>query len=408
MVVAPPELLSVPLTREEVEAHYAQHIEKYSAPEVARVRHILVSPTSATPAADAEARSKAEDLLKRVRAGESFADLARQYSDDPATRESGGDVGVFGHGTMLDEFERVAFRMRPGDLQGPIKTEVGYHILELLEHARQEMTPLTYCYTNVAVDAAFQKSEAVSKQRADSLWRSFKTPAQAAAVAQRHGFMLIDNEHTLGEKVHTRDLADYFEKLETVKPGQIYPGIQLYKGMGYVITWVNRILPPKIPRWDEVRTAALDRYRNEAGLRAMEAKRAEMDSLEKAGWSLDSLAVLWGGFEHVPSSPAGASLPRLGGRELVDSLAFGGTRPPVLKVGDTSGWVELPAGRVRLRLLGRHEPDAIQLTKRVETERRIALERNLKLAFEKLKQRFPVRILDRELRATPLPELPES
>ena len=89
----------------------------------------------------------------------------------------------------------------------------------------------------------------------------------------------------------------------------------------------------------------------------MVAKRAELDSLEAAGWSLDSLAALRGGFERHEDVTRGTAL--LGGREQLDSLVFGRSKPPVLRPGETSPWSEFPLGMARVRLLERHDPDPL-------------------------------------------------
>jgi parvulin-like peptidyl-prolyl isomerase len=408
LLIEPVSVFAVRLDRADVESYYQRSLDKYSADELVRVRHLLVSPAGSGEAADREARSKAEGLLRRIRGGERLADLAREYSDDPATRNQGGDVGVFRHGMMLDEFERVAFRMRPGDISDLVKTEVGYHILECTEYVPMETTPLEYAYSNVAGDLAQERANRATQARAESLFRTLRTPADARRAAARIGAQLMHNEQRIGNRLVASELIPYFEKLETVKPGQLYPGVQEYRGLGWVITWVDSLAPPKVPTWEQARAIALDRYRRDSGRRALLAKRAELDSLAAAGWSLDSLGALFGGLEHYQRTGPGGALPRLSGKTQLDSLVLGtGKKDAVLDVGQDSGWVEFVNGFARVRLLSRREPDPVQLAGRVESERRLELERKLQTVFDRLKQRFTVRILDRELRATPLPPLPE-
>lgn len=78
-------------------------------------------------------RLKAEDVLKRVRAGEDFAKLAKEFSTDPGTKEKGGDLGWFGHGQMVPEFEQAAFALQPGQISDLIQTKFGYHIIKVDE-----------------------------------------------------------------------------------------------------------------------------------------------------------------------------------------------------------------------------------------------------------------------------------
>jgi parvulin-like peptidyl-prolyl isomerase len=409
-VVEPANLLDIKLTRAEVERYYREHLDKYSAPELSRIRHILVEPADASPQADQAARREAEELLARIRKGEKFADLARRYSDDLATREQGGDVGVFRRGMMLDEFERVAFSMRLGDLRGPIRTPAGWHLMECLEYVPQETAPLKYAYPNAAGDLADERASEIARQRADSLYRIIKTPAQGRAIAKKAGFTLLSNEHVIGTPIHVRDLQSYFQRLEQVPANTVYPGIQQYKGMGWVVTWVDSVAPERVPTWERARDQALDLVRRSGSLRKLNAKRAELDSLARAGWSLDSLGALWGGLQRLERVSPGAAIPRLGGRREIDSLAFGvAGKPPALKPGEaTAGWIALANGQARIRLDERFEPDPVEMANAIENERRLGLERNLQEEFARLQKRYPVKILDAELRATALPALPDS
>ncbi len=103
-------------------------------PEQVRARHILIAVApDATPAQKAAAKAKADDLLKQIKAGADFAKLAKQFSDDPGTRNSGGDLGYFGQSEMVKPFADAAFMMKAGEVT-VVQTQFGYHVIQVEDH----------------------------------------------------------------------------------------------------------------------------------------------------------------------------------------------------------------------------------------------------------------------------------
>ena len=101
--------------------------------EAVHARHILVQPDTN----ETDTLKVVQDLRERIVNGEDFAAIAAAYSDDPGTAAKGGDLGWFGRGMMVPEFEAAAFALAEGELGGPIKTNFGYHLIEVLERDNQ-------------------------------------------------------------------------------------------------------------------------------------------------------------------------------------------------------------------------------------------------------------------------------
>jgi len=127
----------------EVQKAYADNANQY---EQVKARHILIAPKG-SPAAQAgkkeltddEAKAKAEDLRKQIVGGANFDELAKKESDDVGSGARGGDLGSFGHGAMVPEFEQAAFAAKIGDVTPVVKTQFGYHIIKVESH---DSTPL--------------------------------------------------------------------------------------------------------------------------------------------------------------------------------------------------------------------------------------------------------------------------
>lgn len=120
------------VTEEDMKSYYNVNKEAYKIPEMVRARHILVkAPKDATEAEKAESGKKAEEILKRIKAGEDFAELATEFSEDKGSKRKGGDLGFFPRGRMAKPFEDAAFSLKPGEVSDIVETKFGYHIIKL-------------------------------------------------------------------------------------------------------------------------------------------------------------------------------------------------------------------------------------------------------------------------------------
>jgi len=124
-------------TEEEIKAYYEKHKKEYDEPEKRVVEYILLE-TKPTKA-DTEATYKeANDLIKELKSGGDFEQLAKLYSQDPGSAEKGGDLGYFSKGTMVKEFEEAAFAAKKGEIVGPVKTQYGLHIIKVEDRKREK------------------------------------------------------------------------------------------------------------------------------------------------------------------------------------------------------------------------------------------------------------------------------
>jgi len=132
------------VTEAEVEEYYDDHKKQYVQKERIRASQILILvPPNADAKKQASTKTKAEEALKKVKAGEDFSALASQYSEGP-TAVRGGDLGFFSKGRMVPEFEEVAFSIdKVGDVSEIVKTKFGYHIVKLTDKQPEKQLELS-------------------------------------------------------------------------------------------------------------------------------------------------------------------------------------------------------------------------------------------------------------------------
>jgi peptidyl-prolyl cis-trans isomerase C len=132
----------VSLSEDDIRKYYEENIERFQLQEQVRARHILIRVNEQMDdAAKKQARTKAEDLLAQVRGGSDFVALAQEYSEDLSSKNRGGDLGMFGRGRMVPEFEAAAFGLQPGQTSDIVETSYGYHIIKVEERQEGSVKP---------------------------------------------------------------------------------------------------------------------------------------------------------------------------------------------------------------------------------------------------------------------------
>ncbi len=112
----------IEITEDEMKTYFDENKDSFAQKKQVKASHILVAD-----------EKTAKEVKEKLEKGEDFAELAKEYSTDTASAESGGDLGFFGEGTMVAEFEEAAFSMKVNDISDPVKTEHGYHIIKVTD-----------------------------------------------------------------------------------------------------------------------------------------------------------------------------------------------------------------------------------------------------------------------------------
>lgn len=136
----------ITVTEEEIKDYYEKHKDKFINDEMVKASHILV-----------DSEEKANKVLKNIEDGLSFEEAATQYSSCPS-KQAGGDLGRFGRGQMVKEFDDAVFSMQVGEISNPVKTQFGYHIIKLTDYLPKKHLSLKEAYQE-AKDGCFMEKQ---------------------------------------------------------------------------------------------------------------------------------------------------------------------------------------------------------------------------------------------------------
>lgn len=133
----------VSITDDDIKRYYEQNLKALGADRKVRASHIFLAiPEGATAAVLRQRESLARELVRLARNGADFARLAKEHSEDAATRGDGGDLGFFGRGMLPAAVEEIVFNMDPGEVRGPIRAERGFHVIKLIDRRDDKARPL--------------------------------------------------------------------------------------------------------------------------------------------------------------------------------------------------------------------------------------------------------------------------
>lgn len=250
----------------EIEDYYRRYRDRnFTHPEQVRARHILIAVAAdATPQQKAAAKAKAEDLLKQIKAGVDFAKLAKQYSDDPGSKNNGGELGYFSQAEMVKPFAEAAFRMRPGEMT-IAQTQFGFHVIQVEDHKLAHVDTLEEARPKIIEALRHRAGVEAAHQAVDQDLTTALAGKGLAQLAEKRGLNVIRTPF-LAINEHTPEIGDPHVMQEAFKLSANDVRVINGRSASYLVKLIAR-QPSYIPKLADIQAkvrAALVREMAEA------------------------------------------------------------------------------------------------------------------------------------------------
>ncbi len=283
------------VTDQDLQTYYDQHREEYRMPEQVKVSHILIKTPLPAPGvredekAVADARAKAEDVLKQLKAGGDFAKLAEKYSDDPGSAKTGGELGWMGRGRTVPEFEKAAFSLSKGQTSDLVKSSYGFHIIRIEDKQQAHLKTLAELKSEIEEKVKQEKTAHATEVAANTLLSVARTDGfEKAAAAKGHAAVTTDffssNDNLPGLAANPQFMEAVFNETEKAPPDMVQVP------QGYVVFQLLAIQPPATPTFEEIRLRVESEFKNERAGFLLHQKTQELSDRAKAGHDLKKAA----------------------------------------------------------------------------------------------------------------------
>jgi peptidyl-prolyl cis-trans isomerase D len=236
---------------------YNQNKDSFRVPERIRVQQILLKTTDKPPADDPKIRAQAEDLLKQIRAGASFADLAKKFSEDPSaknTKNPGEMSDWLVRGQAVKEFEDAAFALKPGQVSGVVKASYGYQIIKVLAHEDAHMRSFDEAKSDLAEQWKKQRVSDIMQNVADKSQAEFqKDPLHPEAVAAKYFMPVARVSGYLPDQMlpEIGSNPDFGQAVAELKPGEVSQPVAITDNR-IVLAIVTAVTPSRPAKLEEV------------------------------------------------------------------------------------------------------------------------------------------------------------
>jgi peptidyl-prolyl cis-trans isomerase D len=280
----------------QVQNYYNSHLDQYRTPERVHARHILLSTTNKPKDEVPKIQAQAQDLLKQIKGGGDFAELAKKFSQDPGSAQKGGDLGWVARGQMVKNFEDTVFSLKSNEISGVVSTEYGFHIIQVLDRQAPHTQTLDEVKSQVVStlrnQSVFDRMQDLADQAHAEL---VKAPQNAQQIATKFNLSFVNvPRYAAGSPL--ADLgndAQVSGAISSMKPGEVSQTLQT--GNKLAIAVVTAINPPHPAELAEVEAGVRKNYLQLLTSGIVKQKAAEAAKLLNQNGDIKAAAKAVGG-----------------------------------------------------------------------------------------------------------------
>jgi peptidyl-prolyl cis-trans isomerase D len=274
---------SIQISDAQIQNYYNSHRDQYRTTERVHARHILLSTANKSKEEAPKIQAQAEDLLKQIKAGGDFAELAKKYSQDPGSAVKGGDLGWVVRGQTVKNFEESAFSLKPKEISNVIPTEYGFHIIQVLEKEPAHVQALDEVKTQIVGtlrnQTVFDRMQQLADQAHEAL---VKAPHNAEQIASQLNLLFVnaDKYATGGVIPELGPDPQLAATLGTLKPGEVSQVFQ--SGSKLAVAVLTSIHPRHPAEFDEAEAQVREQFGQVTGVQLVKEKSKKAAELLKA------------------------------------------------------------------------------------------------------------------------------
>jgi peptidyl-prolyl cis-trans isomerase D len=371
---------SLEVSDDQLKVQYQKNIQDYQVPNRVHVEHILLMTVGKTDAEVDEIKKKAQDILNQAKKGASFEDLAKKYSEDPGTKDKGGDLGWIIQGQTVAEFEKAAFSLPKGSISDLVKTQYGFHILKIIDKESAHTKPFDEVKDSIRAPLLLTESDKQAGDVADKLSQAIRQSNKVSlddlakqyhlTVGETRPVAVTDPLVELGNSPDVK-VSDAIFRLHQ---GEL--SLPVHTDRGYLVLSIKQILSAHQGSLDEVRDKVVAELKQEKASTEAHTMADELTKRVRAGEKLDSAAKALG-LEAKSSDDfarAGSISNVASGKQLASAFQ--------LKPGDVGPPLSLGSNWLVYRVVDKQEPKPEDFDKQKKEITEQVLQNKRSMAFE--------------------------